>query len=59
MLSGVGWPGLLTCADFRKAFQAREQHYLEPTLSPSLLMVPHAGREAEGGGKRTVFFNLI
>lgn len=58
-MDGVGCPSLLTCVDFRKAFHAREQHYLEPTLSPSLLMVPHAGREAEGGGKRTVFFNLI
>lgn len=48
-------PGLVTGADFRKGLHAREQCYLERTLSPSLLMAPHAGREAGGGGKGTVF----
>lgn len=52
MLDG---PGLVTDAEFRKCLCAREQRYLEPMLSPSLLMTPHAGREIGGGGKGSVF----
>lgn len=52
MLDG---PGLVTDAEFRKCLCAREQGYLEPMLSPSLLMTPHAGREIGGGGKWSVF----
>lgn len=52
--AGVGW-ALVTGADFRRGFSAREQRYLEPTLSPSLLMVPHAGREAGEEGRELFF----
>lgn len=53
-VAGIGW-ALVTGADFRKGFGAREQRYLEPTLSPSLLMVPHAGREAGEEGRELFF----